>query len=65
MREQTWDLIILVRLREWHWEGYGRVMATGVTRYGRELLAVLALRKDGTCISLEFTIVLLVMSSIC
>jgi PAS domain S-box-containing protein len=34
-------------------------MATGVTRYGQELLAVPALRKDGTRISLEFTIVLL------
>jgi PAS domain-containing protein len=34
-------------------------MATGVTRYGQELLAVPAVRKDGTRISLEFTIVLL------
>jgi signal transduction histidine kinase len=34
-------------------------MATGVTRYGREVLAVPALRKDGTRISLEFTIVML------
>jgi PAS domain S-box-containing protein len=34
-------------------------MASGVTRYSRELLAVPALRKDGTRISLEFTIVLL------
>ncbi|HJY80069.1 MAG TPA: PAS domain S-box protein [Candidatus Binatia bacterium] len=56
---QTLDLIIPPRLRGRHWEGYRRVMATGVTRYGRELLAVPALRKDGTRISLEFTIVLL------
>jgi PAS domain S-box-containing protein len=41
-----------------HWEGYRKVMATGVTRYSRELLAVPALRKDGTRISLEFTVVL-------
>jgi PAS domain S-box-containing protein len=33
-------------------------MATGVTRYGKELLAVPALRKDGTRISLEFSVVL-------
>jgi PAS domain S-box-containing protein len=56
---QTLDLIIPERLRGRHWEGYHKVMATGVTRYGRELLAVPALRKDGTCISLEFTVVLL------
>lgn len=56
---QTLDLIIPERLRTRHWQGYHDVMATGVTRYGRELLAVPALRKDGTRISLEFTIVLL------
>jgi hypothetical protein len=33
-------------------------MATGVTRYGREVLAVPALRQDGTRISVEFTITL-------
>jgi PAS domain S-box-containing protein len=56
---QTLDLIIPERLRARHWEGYRKVMATGVTRYGQELLAVPAVRKDGTRISLEFTIVLL------
>jgi PAS domain S-box-containing protein len=33
-------------------------MQTGVTRYGTELLSVPAARKDGTRISLEFSIVL-------
>ncbi len=56
---QSLDLIIPERLRGRHWEGYRRVMATGVTRYGREVLAVPAIRKDGTRISLEFTVVLL------
>lgn len=56
---QTLDLIIPERLRGRHWEGYRKVMETGVTRYGRELLAVPGIRKDGTRISLEFTIVLL------
>ncbi|MBI4641703.1 MAG: PAS domain S-box protein [Candidatus Tectomicrobia bacterium] len=56
---QTLDLIIPERLRGRHWEGYNNVMATGVTRYGRELLAVPAIRKDGTRISLEFTILLM------
>jgi len=53
------DLIIPERLRERHWEGYRKVMATGVTRYGDEVLAVPALRRDGGRISIEFTILLL------
>jgi len=56
---QSLDLIIPERQRGRHWEGYHKVMATGVTRYGKELLAVPAVQKDGTRISLEFTIVLL------
>ncbi|HLC06386.1 MAG TPA: PAS domain-containing protein, partial [Anaerolineales bacterium] len=55
---QSLDLIIPDRLRGRHWDGYREVMATGVTRYGRELLAVPGLRKDGTRISLEFSIAL-------
>ena len=34
-------------------------MQTGITKYGRDALAVPALRKDGTRISIEFTIVLM------
>ena len=56
---QSLDLIIPDRLRGRHWDGYREVMATGVTRYGRELLAVPGIRKDGTRISLEFSIALL------
>lgn len=56
---QTLDIIIPERLRARHWEGYRKVMATGVTKYGREFLAVPGIRKDGTRISLEFTIILL------
>lgn len=56
---RTLDIIIPERLRGRHWEGYRKVMATGVTRYGREFLAVPGIRKDGTRVSLEFTIVLL------
>lgn len=51
---QSLDLIIPEKLRARHWEGYRRVMATGVTRYGKEFLAVPGLRKDGGRISLEF-----------
>ncbi len=52
------DLIIPEKLRGRHWEGYQKVMASGSTRYSRELLAVPAIRKDGTRISIEFSIVL-------
>jgi PAS domain S-box-containing protein len=57
---QTLDLIVPERLRERHWTGYHGVMAAGVSRYGPgELLAVPATRRDGTRISLEFTITLI------
>ena len=52
------DLIIPERFRPRHWEGYRQVMATGVTRYGSELLAVPASRKNGARISIEFSILL-------
>ena len=52
------DLIIPERLRQRHWAGYGRTMQTGESRYGDgDLLSVPAQRKDGTTISIEFTIV--------
>lgn len=56
---QSLDLIVPERQRGRHWEGYSRVMATGVTKYGRELLAVPAMTKDGRRISVEFSIALL------
>jgi PAS domain S-box-containing protein len=53
------DIIIPGKLRERHWDGYRRVMATGKTHYGGRTLAVPALRADGTRISIEFTVALL------
>ena len=52
------DLIVPEKLRQRHWEGYHTVMKTGKSRYGKELLKVPAIRKDGTSISVEFTIML-------
>jgi len=52
------DLIIPENLRQRHGDGYRRVMAEGATKYARDLLAVPALRRDGSRISVEFTIVL-------
>jgi len=55
---QSLDLIIPERLRARHWEGFHQVMKTGKSRYGAgDLLAVPAQRKDGTRLSVEFTIV--------
>jgi PAS domain S-box-containing protein len=55
---QSLDIIIPEKLRGRHWEGYRQVMRTGQSRYGAgDLLAVPAQRKDGTRISVEFTIV--------
>jgi PAS domain S-box-containing protein len=56
---QSLDLIIPGRLRDRHWKGYFKTMSTGITRYDRQVLAVPAIRKDGSRISIEFTIVLL------
>ena len=56
---QTLDLIIPERLRAPHWTGFNNTLATGVTRYARQVLAVPAIRKDGTSISVEFTVALL------
>lgn len=56
---KTLDIIIPENLRARHWEGYKQTMATGETKYGKDLLAVPGIRKDGTRISLEFSIMLL------
>ena len=55
---QSLDIMIPERQRQRHWEGYDEVMRTGVSRYGSgDLLSVPATRKDGSRISVEFTIV--------
>ncbi|WP_029009658.1 PAS domain-containing protein [Azospirillum halopraeferens] len=55
---QSLDIIIPERQRQRHWDGYDQVMKSGESRYGSgDLLSVPATRKDGTRISVEFTIV--------
>jgi PAS domain S-box-containing protein len=52
------DLIIPKNLRERHWQGFHATMHTGQSRYGDgQILSVPAVRKDGTRVSVEFTIV--------
>lgn len=55
---QSLDIIIPDNLQKRHWDGYDKTMSTGESRYeAGALLAVPAIRKDGTRISVEFTIV--------
>ena len=56
---QSLDLIIPERLRDRHWQGYDKVMHSGETRYGAEVLRVPALHKDGRPLSIAFTVTLL------
>ena len=54
---QSLDIIIPERLRARHWDGYRETMRTGRSRYGGgDLLSVPSQRKDGTRLSIEFTI---------
>lgn len=54
---QSLDLIIPERLRGRHWEGWNRVLGGSPSRYpDGALLAVPAARKDGSPLSIEFTI---------
>ena len=55
---QSLDLIIPENLRGRHWEGYNRVMQSGSSHYSIDLLSAPALRKDGTRLSTEFSMVL-------
>lgn len=56
---QSLDLFIPEKLRGRHWEGYHRVMASGETKYVTGLLSSPGIRKDGSQVSLEFSMVLL------
>ena len=55
----TLDIIVPETIRERHWEGYYRVMKTGVTKYGKDMLSVPGIRKDGSRVSLEFSVALI------
>jgi PAS domain S-box-containing protein len=55
---QSLDIIIPEAQRARHWQGYAATIRTGKSRYAAgDLLAVPAMRKDGTRISVEFSIV--------
>ena len=56
---KTLDIITPERLRQRHWEGYDKSMATGTTKYGNDLLRVPAIHKDGRTMSIAFTVAML------
>ena len=56
---QSLDLFIPEKLQGRHWEGYHRVMASGETKYKTGLLTSPGICKDGSQVSLEFSMVLL------
>ncbi|MFZ2737907.1 MAG: PAS domain-containing protein [Burkholderiaceae bacterium] len=56
---QSLDLIIPEKLRQRHWDGYHKTMASGQTRYGHDVLRVPALNKAGQTMSIAFTVALL------
>ena len=56
---QSMDLIIPERLRGRHWEGYDKTMATGITKYGHDVLRVPAVDKAGNSLSIAFTVAML------
>src|SRR6266436_33962 len=53
------DLIVPERLRERHWAGYRKTMASGETRYVHDLLRVPAVHREGQALSIAFTVGLL------
>ena len=56
---KTMDMIIPERLRKRHWDGYHHTMATGITKYGHDVLRVPAVDKAGNSLSIAFTVAML------
>jgi PAS domain S-box-containing protein len=54
---QSLDIVIPERLRARHWQGYHEMIRTGRSRYSAgETLSVPAQRKDGSRVSIAFTL---------
>ncbi len=55
---RTLDIIIPEHLRQAHWEGFQRAVASGVTKHGREALKTRAIHKSGqkVYVSLAFSV---------
>jgi PAS domain S-box-containing protein len=57
--DRSLHIIIPENLRERHDQGYSQVMESGRSKYATELLAVPALTRDGSRISVEFSMTLI------
>lgn len=60
---QALNLIVPERQQQKHNEGYRHSMKTGTTRYGTSLLKVPAKHKDGSTLSIAFTVGMLLDGS--
>jgi hypothetical protein len=49
-------MIVPERLRQRHWDGYDKSMATGQTKYAHDVLRVPAVDKAGRALSIAFTV---------
>jgi len=56
---QSLDLIIPENLRGRHWDGYRQVMSSGETKYKTGLLSAPGLRRDGSRVSMQFSMIML------
>lgn len=56
---QSLDMIIPERLRKRHGEGYRKTMETGITKYGADVLRVPAVHRNGSAMSISFTVAML------
>ncbi len=56
---QSLDIITPERHRKRHWDGYHKTVATGITKYGADVLRVPAITKAGGSLSIAFTVALL------
>ena len=56
---QSLDLIIPEKLQGRHWDGYNKVMESGQSQYGTDLLSVPSTHRDGQRLSVDFCIAML------
>ena len=52
---QSLDVIIPERLREAHWQGYERSLASGETKYAGRVMTTRAVHKDGRKLYVDFS----------
>ena len=52
---QSLDLIIPERLRQAHWAGFDRSLASGTTKYAGQVMTTRAIHKDGRKLYVEFS----------